>query len=195
MLRARLNDALKEAMRAKDQRRVSTVRMILAALQDRALAANLDLAIAAQRWKQAQLLVEQSALRWSPSAGLSANASRPVQTQSSTRNVDIGGVTVPVTTATGWSRSYGASVGVSYELDLWDRLAQGTAAQRAQAEAARVFDSGEFAEDVREAESFWLGQGISSVPSVVINERYLISGGQPPEVFEQAIRRVGARGA
>lgn len=110
----------------------------LAALQDRALAANRDLALAAQRWKQAQLLVEQSRLRWTPSASLSANASRPVETQSSTRNVDIGGVSVPVTTSTGWSRSYGASVGVGYELDLWDRLAQTTAAQQAQAEAART---------------------------------------------------------
>jgi outer membrane protein TolC len=110
----------------------------LAALQARALTANRDIALAAQRWKQAQLLVEQSALRWTPSASLSANASRPLETQSSTRNVDIGGVSVPVTTATGWSRSYGASVGVGYELDLWDRLAQTTAAQRAQAEAART---------------------------------------------------------
>ena len=110
----------------------------LAALQARALQANRDVALAAQRWKQAQLLADQSALRWSPSASLSANASRPVETQSSTRNVDIGGVTVPVTTSTGWSRSYGASVGVGYELDLWDRLAQNTAAQRAQAEAART---------------------------------------------------------
>lgn len=110
----------------------------LAALQAHALSANRDLAIAAQRWKQAQLLAEQSALRWQPSAGLSANASRPVQTQSSTRNVDIGGVTVPVTTATGWSRSYGASLGVGYELDLWDRLGRAEAAQRAQAEAART---------------------------------------------------------
>ncbi|WP_343628868.1 DsbA family oxidoreductase [Roseateles sp.] len=59
-------------------------------------------------------------------------------------------------------------------------------------EAARVFDSGEFADAVREAESFWLGQGISSVPSVVINERYLISGGQPPEAFEQALRQIAA---
>ena len=33
----------------------------LAALQARALAANRDIALAAQRWKQAQLLVEQSA--------------------------------------------------------------------------------------------------------------------------------------
>lgn len=110
----------------------------LAALQARALAANRDIALAAQRWKQARLLVEQSALRWTPSAGLTSNASRPVETRSTSRNVEVGGVTVPVTTATGWSRSYGASVGVGYELDLWDRLAQATAAQRAQADAART---------------------------------------------------------
>lgn len=39
MLRTRLNDALKEAMRAKDPRAVSTVRLILAALKDRDIAA------------------------------------------------------------------------------------------------------------------------------------------------------------
>ena len=128
----------------------------LAALQARALAANRDIALAAQRWKQAQLLTEQSALRWTPSASLSANASRPVETQSSTRNVDIGGVTVPVTTATGWSRSYGASVGVGYELDLWDRLAQGTAAQRAQAEAARTdIDAARLSIRSQVAEAYW----------------------------------------
>lgn len=110
----------------------------LAALQARALAANRDIALAALRWQQAQLLAEQSALRWQPGAGLSANASRPLDTQGTTRNVDVGGITVPVTTATGWSRSYGASLSVGYELDLWSRLAQATAAQQAQAEAART---------------------------------------------------------
>ena len=39
MLRARLNDELKSAMKAKDQRAVSTVRLILAALKDRDIAA------------------------------------------------------------------------------------------------------------------------------------------------------------
>jgi uncharacterized protein YqeY len=39
MLRARLNDELKAAMKAKDQRAVSTVRLILAALKDRDIAA------------------------------------------------------------------------------------------------------------------------------------------------------------
>lgn len=39
MLRQRLNDALKAAMLGKDQRKVSTVRLILAALKDRDIAA------------------------------------------------------------------------------------------------------------------------------------------------------------
>ncbi|SEL61012.1 Predicted dithiol-disulfide isomerase, DsbA family [Roseateles sp. YR242] len=58
------------------------------------------------------------------------------------------------------------------------------------AQAAHVFDSGEFANEVREAEALWQGHGISSVPAVIINERYLVSGGQPPEAFEQALRQV-----
>jgi uncharacterized protein YqeY len=39
MLRDRLSDALKEAMKAKDARRVSALRLILAALKDRDIAA------------------------------------------------------------------------------------------------------------------------------------------------------------
>jgi uncharacterized protein YqeY len=39
MLRSQLNDALKEAMRARDQTTLSTVRLILAALKDRDICA------------------------------------------------------------------------------------------------------------------------------------------------------------
>ena len=39
MLRQQLNDALKAAMKAQDKRRVSTLRLILAALKDRDIAA------------------------------------------------------------------------------------------------------------------------------------------------------------
>lgn len=128
----------------------------LATLQARALQANRDIARAALAWRQAQLLADQSALRWLPSASLSANASRPVETQSTTRNVEVGGVTVPVTTSTGWSRSYSASLGVGYELDLWDRLAQTTAAQRAQAEAARTdIDAARLLIRSQVAEAYW----------------------------------------
>ena len=45
-------------------------------------------------------------------------------------------------------------------------------------------------DQVREEEQFYLGQGIHSVPAVIINDRHLISGGQPPEVFEQALRKI-----
>jgi predicted DsbA family dithiol-disulfide isomerase len=33
------------------------------------------------------------------------------------------------------------------------------------------------------------------VPAVIINDRHLISGGQPTEVFEQALRRIAAQSA
>lgn len=59
-------------------------------------------------------------------------------------------------------------------------------------EATQVLESGCFAEEVRAAEQFWLAQGIAAVPAVIINERYLVSGGQPAEVFESVIRSVAA---
>jgi predicted DsbA family dithiol-disulfide isomerase len=56
--------------------------------------------------------------------------------------------------------------------------------------AVDVLASGAYAEEVREAERFWQARGISAVPAVIIDERYLISGGQPPEVFENAFRKI-----
>lgn len=58
--------------------------------------------------------------------------------------------------------------------------------------AKAILDSDSFAAEVREQEQFYLQQGIHSVPAVVINDRHLISGGQPPEVFEQALRQIAA---
>ncbi len=61
--------------------------------------------------------------------------------------------------------------------------------------AREVLQNDEFADEVREAERFWQDAGIQSVPAVVINRRHLISGGQPSEVFEQALRRIANDGA
>ena len=58
--------------------------------------------------------------------------------------------------------------------------------------ARAILESDAYAEDVRRAESYWQQHGISAVPSVIINDRQLIQGGQPPEVFEQAIRQFEA---
>ncbi|GAA0921363.1 DsbA family oxidoreductase [Luteibacter anthropi] len=57
--------------------------------------------------------------------------------------------------------------------------------------AARdVLDSGRYADDVRKEELHWRQMGINSVPAVVVNDRYLISGGQPPEEFERQLRHI-----
>jgi predicted DsbA family dithiol-disulfide isomerase len=72
------------------------------------------------------------------------------------------------------------------------------AAERAglDGEAAReVIASGRYGPEVREAEKRWLSAGINSVPAIVIDKRYLISGGQPPEMFEQALRRIAQQAA
>lgn len=63
------------------------------------------------------------------------------------------------------------------------------------AQAREVITSGAYADEVRAAERHWQQLGISAVPSVIINDRHLIQGGQPPEVFEDALRRLAAQAA
>ena len=58
--------------------------------------------------------------------------------------------------------------------------------------AREVLESGLYADEVREREQFYGEQGIHAVPSVIVNDKYLIQGGQPVEVFEQALRRIAA---
>jgi predicted DsbA family dithiol-disulfide isomerase len=60
--------------------------------------------------------------------------------------------------------------------------------------AQAILDSDEFTADVRAQQKFYLEQGINSVPAVIINDRHLISGGQPPEVFAQALRQIAELG-
>jgi predicted DsbA family dithiol-disulfide isomerase len=57
-------------------------------------------------------------------------------------------------------------------------------------QARAVLESNAYADEVRQREYYWQRAGIRSVPAIVINERHLISGGQPPEVFEQALRQL-----
>jgi len=61
--------------------------------------------------------------------------------------------------------------------------------------ARQVLSSGRYAEETRQAEELWRSRGVNSVPAIVVDDRYLISGGQPPEVFEQALRQIAAETA
>ncbi len=58
--------------------------------------------------------------------------------------------------------------------------------------ARAVIEGDEYAREVRDAVRHWQSLGIDSVPSIIIDGRHLLQGGQPPEVFEQALREIAA---
>ena len=76
----------------------------------------------------------------------------------------------------------------SHEVLLRMAAEVGLDADRARA----VLDSGEYGAQVRERINHWQQLGIHSVPSIIVDGRYLIQGGQPPEAFEQALREIAA---
>jgi predicted DsbA family dithiol-disulfide isomerase len=58
--------------------------------------------------------------------------------------------------------------------------------------ARAILASDQFAAEVRALERHYQELGIHSVPSIIINDQHLIQGGQPPELFEQALRQIAA---
>ena len=57
-------------------------------------------------------------------------------------------------------------------------------------QAQAILDSDSYSDEVRAVEQYYQRAGIRSVPAIIINDQHLISGGQPVEVFEQALRRI-----
>lgn len=57
-------------------------------------------------------------------------------------------------------------------------------------QASDVLTSRQYSEEIRTEQAFWRSRGVSSVPSIIIDRKYLISGGQPADVFEQALRAI-----
>ncbi|MGB7243348.1 MAG: DsbA family oxidoreductase [Sulfitobacter sp.] len=58
------------------------------------------------------------------------------------------------------------------------------------AAAAEILKSGSRADHVRKAQSFWTSRGISSVPSVVFGQKYLLTGAQGVQTYAEIIKRV-----
>jgi predicted DsbA family dithiol-disulfide isomerase len=57
-------------------------------------------------------------------------------------------------------------------------------------QAKVILESDTFAQEVRADQQLTQQQGISSVPAFIFNNKYLVSGGQPKEVFINAIREL-----
>ncbi len=62
------------------------------------------------------------------------------------------------------------------------------------AAAREVLESDRFVSDVRAREQFYRDRGINAVPAIIINDRHLIEGGQPVEVFEKILRQLAVVG-
>ena len=61
--------------------------------------------------------------------------------------------------------------------------------------AREILASDEFIADVRAEQALWRNRGINAVPSVIFEGRWMVQGGQPPQIFEQAIRQIVAGAA
>jgi predicted DsbA family dithiol-disulfide isomerase len=59
-------------------------------------------------------------------------------------------------------------------------------------EARAVLESDRYTQEVRADEHLWQSRGITGVPAVIVNDKWLISGGQPPEEFERQLRAMAA---
>jgi predicted DsbA family dithiol-disulfide isomerase len=60
--------------------------------------------------------------------------------------------------------------------------------------AVEVLADDLYAAEVRAEEELWRARGINAVPAVVVEGKYLISGGQPAAVFEEALRKIAGEG-
>ena len=101
-----------------------------------------------------------------------------------------------------WARTEGKQQALKRQLfiltftdqaDPGDRVALAAAAEKAgldPAKAKSVLHSDDYAQEVRSDEALWQSRGITAVPAVIVNDRYLISGGQPAEEFERQLRRI-----
>ncbi|MFT5796884.1 MAG: putative DsbA family dithiol-disulfide isomerase [Candidatus Azotimanducaceae bacterium] len=59
-------------------------------------------------------------------------------------------------------------------------------------DAARVIDSGELADTVREKQQFWTSRGVSGVPSMIFGGKYLVTGAQGVDNYAEILRRTAA---
>ncbi|MBV8605306.1 MAG: TolC family protein [Pelomonas sp.] len=146
------------------------------------LAANTDIRRAVLTARNAALQARATGLRVTPSVGLSYEANRPLGSQAT---VNVDGVLVPAGPAAQWTHSYGASLGASFELDLWNRLAQLDAQQAALTEAARSdVAAARLVIADKVAEDFW---------TLAANERFAALAAAKLKLAEETLPLVSAR--
>ncbi len=78
---------------------------------------------------------------------------------------------------------------LAVDMDQHDQLLEAVERAQLPIERAReVLASGEFAKDVKDQEQKYHQLGVHSVPSIILNNKFIIQGAQSPELFVQALR-------
>lgn len=79
------------------------------------------------------------------------------------------------------------AVNLDNQQNLLDAVSRaGLNVQRAQ----EILSSDEFSAEVKQAELAYTNAGIHSVPSIILNDQYLLQGAQPPEAFISAFEQL-----
>lgn len=60
-------------------------------------------------------------------------------------------------------------------------------------EACDLLASDRYVDELHLLQAFYADAGIHTLPVVVVNQEHVIHGGQPPEVYAQALREIAAR--
>ncbi|QLC21298.1 DsbA family oxidoreductase [Parasphingopyxis sp. CP4] len=56
--------------------------------------------------------------------------------------------------------------------------------------AREILTGDDYAGHVRQSQSHQRARGVQSVPTIIVNDEYVINGGQPPAIFEKAFRHI-----
>jgi predicted DsbA family dithiol-disulfide isomerase len=59
-------------------------------------------------------------------------------------------------------------------------------------ESRAVIHSDHYADEVRAEIDEWRARGVTSVPTMLIDDKYLLTGGQPAEEFERLLRQIAS---
>ena len=59
-------------------------------------------------------------------------------------------------------------------------------------DARKILESDQFVTEVREEEAKYQAMGITSVPTFIINDKYMINGGQPVDTFVNTLNKIVA---
>lgn len=125
-------------------------------LVNQALETNVDTIRKALSLRSALTQVRLTSLDQQPRASLAFNNSTNRALQSGDTSVVVNGVSVPISSSARTSHSYGVSATLSYELDLWSKLAAASKGDIANAEIRREdWRTARWLTSTKVAEAYW----------------------------------------